>query len=70
MTEVAVEPKQELTLPRMPDGALSLHDAASPYKTAVWPKLTPRERLRRAWAMRRRLPNLQAVHDRKLLPRP
>ena len=38
----------------------------SPYKAAVWTQLTPRERLRRCWAMRARLPNPQAAHDRKL----
>jgi hypothetical protein len=35
----------------------------------MWRSLTPRERLRRAWRMRRRLKNLQAVHDAKSLPK-
>ena len=44
--------------------------AQSPYKAAVWRKLTPRERLRRSWAMRSRLPDPRAVHGRKLFPQP
>lgn len=47
-----------------------VNDAQSPYKAAVWRELTPRERLRRSWAMRSRLPDLRAVHDRKLFPQP
>lgn len=35
----------------------------------MWRSLTPRERLRRAWRLRRRLKNLQAVHDAKSLPK-
>jgi hypothetical protein len=50
--------------------ALKLAEAVSPYKTDVWRRLTPRERLRRSWQMRSRLPDLQAVHDRKLFPKP
>jgi hypothetical protein len=50
--------------------ALKLAEAVSPYKAEVWRRLTPRERLRRSWQMRSRLPNLQAVHDRKLFPKP
>ncbi len=47
-----------------------LSETQSPYKAAVWRKLTPAERLRRSWEMRSRLPNLRAVHDRKLFPKP
>lgn len=47
-----------------------LAEAVSPYKAEVWRRLTPGERLRRSWQMRSRLPNLQAVHDRKLFPKP
>jgi hypothetical protein len=50
--------------------ALKLAEAISPYKADVWRRLTPRERLRRSWQMRSRLPDPQAVHDRKLFPRP
>jgi hypothetical protein len=50
--------------------ALKLGEALSPYKAEVWRRLTPRERLRRSWQMRSRLPDLQAVHDRKLFPIP
>ena len=49
---------------------LRLAEAVSPYKTEVWRHLTPRERLRRSWQMRSRLPDLKAVHDRKLFPKP
>ena len=45
-------------------------EEVSPYKTGVWRHLTPRERLRRSWQMRSRLPDLKAVHDRKLFPKP
>ncbi len=35
-----------------------------------WVELTPAERLRRSWAMRARLPDLEAFQDEKLFPRP
>ncbi|MBI3267898.1 MAG: hypothetical protein HYZ53_02670 [Planctomycetes bacterium] len=35
-----------------------------------WLRLTPAQRLARSWALRRRLPDLQAVHDAKLFPKP
>ena len=47
-----------------------LGEAVSPYKAEVWRHLTPRERLRRSWQMRSRIPDLKAVHDRKLFPKP
>lgn len=50
--------------------SLRLAEAVSPYKAEVWRRLTPRERLRRSWQMRSRLPDLKAVHDRKLFPKP
>jgi hypothetical protein len=50
--------------------AFKLAEAVSPYKADVWRRLTPRERLRRSWQMRSRLPDLRAVHDRKLFPKP
>jgi hypothetical protein len=49
---------------------LRMAEAVSPYKADVWRRLTPRERLRRSWQMRSRLPDLKAVHDRKLFPKP
>jgi hypothetical protein len=49
---------------------LRLAEAVAPYKAEVWRQLTPRERLRRSWQMRSRLPDLKAVHDRKLFPKP
>jgi hypothetical protein len=49
---------------------LTLNEAQSPFKADVWRRLTPRERLRRSWQMRSRLPDLKAVHDRKLFPKP
>ena len=48
----------------------TLREALSPYKAGVWRRLTPRERLRRGWQMRSRLPDPKAVHDRKLFPNP
>ena len=49
---------------------LKLGEAVSPYKAEIWRHLTPRERLRRSWQLRSRLPDLKAVHDRKLFPKP
>jgi hypothetical protein len=40
------------------------------FKEVVWLQLTPKERLRRSWAMRDRIRDLRTVHDRKLFPRP
>ena len=45
-------------------------EALSPYKTLIWPRLTPRERLRRCWRMRARVANLRVLHDQKLFPKP
>jgi hypothetical protein len=53
-----------------PERELKLNESQSPYKAAVWRKLTPRERLRRSWAMRSRLADPRAIHDRKLFPKP
>lgn len=50
--------------------SLQLNKAQSPYKATVWRELTPRERLRRSWEIRSRLPDPRAVHDRKLFPQP
>jgi len=49
---------------------LQMAEAVSPYKADVWRRLTPGERLRRSWQMRSCLPDLKAVHDRKLFPKP
>ena len=37
---------------------------------STWLTLTPRERLKRSWRLRKRISNLQAVHDAKLWPKP
>ena len=55
---------------RSTPAAMTLGDAVSPYKADVWRRLTPRDRLARSWQMRSRLPDLKAVHDRKLFPKP
>lgn len=36
----------------------------------TWLALTPAERLRRSWSLRRRVVDLDAVHDAKLHPQP
>jgi len=41
---------------------------ADPYRDH-WLELTPFERLERSWRLRKRIPDLQAVHDAKLFPR-
>lgn len=45
-------------------------EVLSPFKRDAWLRLTPAERLARSWRLRSRLPDPQAVHDRKLLPKP
>ena len=35
----------------------------------AWLSLTPAQRLRRSWAMRRRIKDLEAAHDEKSLPK-
>lgn len=42
----------------------------SPFKKEVWLKLTPCERMRRSLRMRRLIPNIKELHDRKLFPKP
>lgn len=42
-------------------------DLPDPYRED-WLRLTPAERLERSWKQRRRLSNLEAVHDEKSLP--
>jgi hypothetical protein len=53
-----------------PAAPMTLDEAISPYKAEVWRRLTPGERLRRSWAMRSRIPDLRALHDSKLFPKP
>ena len=68
---MALEPESTaLSNSSEPAEALALREAQSPYKAVVWRSLSPRERLRRSWAMRSRLPDRRAVHDRKLFPKP
>jgi hypothetical protein len=45
-------------------------EAISPFKADEWKSLTPAQRLCRAWNLRSRLPDPDAVHDRKLFPKP
>jgi hypothetical protein len=47
----------------------TLHPQGTPY-LEMWQSLTPAERLRRAWRLRKRLPDLQAAHDAKTDPGP
>jgi hypothetical protein len=53
-----------------PDAVLDPEAVLSPFKVEEWRRLTPSERLHRAWALRRRLTNPRAVHDRELFPAP
>ncbi len=52
------------------DTHVSVDRALSPYKREEWIRLSPAERLDRAWRLRERLPDPAAVHDRKLFPKP
>ncbi len=40
----------------------------APFKQEAWLKLTPATRLRHCMQMRRLIPNLKEIHDRKLFP--
>lgn len=40
------------------------------YQRAEWQEMEPKERLRRSWALRKRLKNLEKIHDKKIFPRP
>jgi len=53
---------------RRVQGFKQLEFWTDPY-LSTWMALTPYERLRRAWRMRSRIRNLQAVHDAKSLPK-
>ena len=53
-----------------PETPLPTQDALSPFKAQHWLALTPAERLRRSWALRSRLPDPRAAHDRKVFPKP
>jgi hypothetical protein len=48
----------------------ALDAVLSPFKMDAWLRLTPAERLERSWRLRSRLPDPQAIHDRKLFPKP
>jgi hypothetical protein len=39
-----------------------------PYRM-FWRSLSPRQRLRRAWKLRKQLRDIQKLHDEKLVPR-
>jgi hypothetical protein len=64
---MAAKPERNLT---DASSVLPSSEPFAPYKSEVWRQLTPRERLRRSWQMRSRLPDPKAVHDRKLFPKP
>ena len=51
-------------------GSYGADAVLSPFKRDAWKRLTPAERLDRSWKLRARIPNLAAVHDRKLFPKP
>ncbi len=44
--------------------------ALSLFEDDFWMQLSPRERLKRAWALRARLKDPQGAHDQKLFPAP
>lgn len=52
------------------DLSIDTAHALEPFKTDVWRKLPPAERLRRSWRLYSRLVDPQAAHDRKLFPTP
>ena len=44
--------------------------ALSPFKHDEWVRLSPFERIKRSWNLRTRVADIQAIHDRKLFPKP
>ena len=40
------------------------------YQRSIWSELSPKERLRKSWSMRRLLKDKRAIHDKKLFPNP
>jgi hypothetical protein len=54
--------------PKNLDEQTTMASAPATYARLTWERLSPAERLRRSWQLRRRLPSLQRVHDAKLLP--
>jgi len=53
-----------------PPAPIDAVEALEPFKTSVWRKLSPAERLRRSWLLYSRLVDPQAAHDRKIFPVP
>ena len=49
--------------------ATDLTDSPLDTYMQAWRALSPAERLRRSWLLRRRIRNLEAVHDEKSLPK-
>lgn len=41
-----------------------------PHQRTEWHKLTPAERLRHSWSLRKRLKNPIETHDKKIFPSP
>ena len=58
------------TAVREPAGSYTVAGLLSPFKRDEWLRLSPAERLKRSWRLRQRIPNLKAVHDHKLFPKP
>jgi len=40
------------------------------HQRSVWQEMTPKDRLRRSWSLRRRLKNIKEIHDKKIFPQP
>jgi hypothetical protein len=40
------------------------------YQIQTWIKFSPCQRLRRSWALRKRIKNLKEIHDKKIFPSP
>lgn len=71
MAHTREERSSESAHPRLEaEAVLDPEAVLSPFKVEEWRRLTPAERLDRAWALRERLVNPRDVHDRKLFPAP
>lgn len=67
MKRAGVETGTRRTARRAAGETLPESLAVEPY-LETWLALTPGQRLARAWRLRSRLPDLQAVHDAKTYP--
>ena len=60
---------QNTSLP-LPQGAGKNTEKDRTHQRGVWSCLSPAERLRRSWSLRRLLKDKRGIHDKKIFPCP